>query len=186
MILHTHKVTHIVSPSPEATIKAPPVAGPSQAAQPPLFEEPALLGGEEVGPRGPVLSGKSPSPLYKCAPANFSSAFGTPILLKQKANKIAVNMPPLPPQPPSSPPVTKRPRDNHALVDRMHGLLRVGAWQMDTLHVAQMAAQEALGVMAVAMLQQQGAMREVSSWELEVESAMREMAKLVDEEGSDL
>jgi len=68
----------------------------------------------------------------------------------------------------------------------MRGLLQVGARQMDTLRVAQMAAQEASGVMAMAMLWQQGAMREVSSWELEVESAMREMAKLVDEEGSDL
>jgi len=52
--------------------------------------------------------------------------------------------------------------------------------------MAQMAAQEASGVMATAMLQQQGAMREVSAWESEVESAMREMVKLVDEEGSDL
>ena len=57
---------------------------------------------------------------------------------------------------------------------------------MDTLHVAQMAAKEASEVMAAAMLRQQGAMREVSAWESEVESAMREMAKLVDEEGSNL
>ena len=56
---------------------------------------------------------------------------------------------------------------------------------MDTLCMAQMAAQEAW-VMAMAMLRQQGAMREVLAWESEVESAMREMAKLVDEEGSDL
>jgi len=48
-----------------------------------------------------------------------------------------------------------------------------------------MAAQEASGVMAAAMLRQQGAMREVSVWELEVESAMRELSKLVEEE-SDL
>jgi len=67
----------------------------------------------------------------------------------------------------------------------MRRLLRTGAQQMDMLHMAQMAAKEALGVMAVAMLRQQGAMREVSVWELEVESAMREMSKLVEEE-SDL
>jgi len=47
------------------------------------------------------------------------------------------------------------------------------------------AAQEASGVMAVVMLRQQGAMHEVSSWESEVEGAMREMARRVDEEGSD-
>jgi len=56
---------------------------------------------------------------------------------------------------------------------------------MDTLRVAQMAAQEASGVMAAAMLRQQGAMREVSVWESEVESVMRELSKLVEEE-SDL
>ena len=48
-----------------------------------------------------------------------------------------------------------------------------------------MAAQEVSGVMAVAMLQQQGAMREVLTWELEVEGAMREMERRVEEEGSD-
>ena len=48
---------------------------------------------------------------------------------------------------------------------------------MDTLRVAQMVAQEASGVMATAMLRQQGMMREVSAWETEVEGAMREMAK---------
>ena len=45
-----------------------------------------------------------------------------------------------------------------------------------------MATQEASGVMATAMLQQQGVMREVSVWELEVKSAMREMARVVEEE----
>jgi len=46
---------------------------------------------------------------------------------------------------------------------------------MDTLQGAQMVAQEASGVMAVVMLWQQGAMREVLTWESEVEGAMREM-----------
>jgi len=36
-----------------------------------------------------------------------------------------------------------------------------------------MAAQEVSGVMVEAMLQQQGEMREVSTWELEVEGAMQ-------------
>ena len=57
---------------------------------------------------------------------------------------------------------------------------------MDMLRVAQMAAQEASGVMAVAMLRQQGEMREVSVWESEVENGMREMSRMVEEETSDL
>jgi len=68
----------------------------------------------------------------------------------------------------------------------MHGLLRTGVQWMDMLRVAQMAVQEASGVMAAEMLREQGAMREVSVWELEVEGTMREMLKLVDEEESDL
>ena len=48
-----------------------------------------------------------------------------------------------------------------------------------------MAAQEVSGVMAMVMLQQQGAMQEVSSWESEAEGMMREMAKRVEEDGSD-
>jgi len=66
----------------------------------------------------------------------------------------------------------------------MRGLLRTGARRMDTLRVAQMAAQEASGVMAAVMLRQQGAMREVSVWESEVESAMRELSRLVEEESA--
>jgi len=49
-----------------------------------------------------------------------------------------------------------------------------------------MATQEASGVMVVAILQQQGAMREVSTWESEVEGAMREMERIVEEGGSGL
>ena len=45
-----------------------------------------------------------------------------------------------------------------------------------------MAAQEVSGVMAAAMLQQQGEMREVSALESEVEGMMREMDRRVDEE----
>ena len=63
----------------------------------------------------------------------------------------------------------------------MLGLLLIGACWMDTFQGAQMAAQEASGVMAAAMLQQQGGMHKVSAWELEVEGVMKEMARVVDE-----
>jgi len=68
----------------------------------------------------------------------------------------------------------------------MQALLQTGARRMDTLRIMQMATQEASGVMAAVMLQQQGAMREVSAWESEVEGATREMVRRVDGEESDL
>jgi len=68
------------------------------------------------------------------------------------------------------------------MLARMRALLRTGARCLDTLQLAQMAAQEASGLMAAEMLWQQGEMREVSAWELEVEGTMREMARRVDEE----
>jgi len=68
----------------------------------------------------------------------------------------------------------------------MHGLLRMGVWWLDMLQGAQMAAQEALGVMAAAMLWQQGAMREILAWETEVGGTMREMVRRVEGEDSDL
>jgi len=45
-----------------------------------------------------------------------------------------------------------------------------------------MATQVVSGAMAVVMLQQQGAMREVSAWESEVEGAMREMVRITEGE----
>jgi len=42
------------------------------------------------------------------------------------------------------------------MLARMRALLRTGARHLDTLRVAQMAAQEASGVMAAVMLWQQG------------------------------
>ena len=133
-------------------------------------------------------------PLILCGALTNSwlSDFGTPVLLKHKADEIDASMapfpsqPPLPPQSPPLPPVAKRPRRNRELMCKMWGLLRTGARWLDTLRGAQMAAQEASGVMAAAMLRQQGAMREISMWELEVEDAMREMSKVVDEVESDL
>jgi len=68
----------------------------------------------------------------------------------------------------------------------MQWLMRAGACRLDSLWASQLAAQEASGVMALAMLRQQGTMREVTVWELEVEAVMREMAWRVDGEGSDL
>jgi len=115
-----------------------------------------------------------------------SIAFGTPVLLKRKSDAITVDAPPLPSQPSPPPPVAKHPRCDQELVSRMCRLLRMGTKWMDTLRVAQRAAQEASGVMAAAMLRQLGAMREVSVWELAVESMMRDMSKLVNEAESDL
>jgi len=63
----------------------------------------------------------------------------------------------------------------------MCGPLWVGAQHMDMLQGAQMATQEASGVIVAVMLQQQGVMREVSTWELEVEGAMWEMVRVVEE-----
>ena len=65
-------------------------------------------------------------------------------------------------------------------------LLQTEARWLDTLQGAQMAAQKALGVMATAMLWQQGAMREVSAWESQVEGARWEMARRVVGKESDL
>ena len=68
----------------------------------------------------------------------------------------------------------------------MRGLLRMGAQCLDALRGAQLAVQEASGVMAAIMLQQQGEMREIVVWELEVEGVMREMARAVDGDESGL
>ena len=93
--------------------------------------------------------------------------------------------PPLPATPPPHPP-PKWPYHDHDLLHWMQGLLQAGAQHLDMLCTSQMAAQEASGVMAAAILRQQGVMREVSVWESEMEGVMREMAKLVAEEESDL
>jgi len=69
---------------------------------------------------------------------------------------------------------------------QMRGLLQTGSRHLDTLRVVQMAAKEASGVMAAAMLHQQGAMREVSDWESKVERVMREMVRRLEGEGSNL
>jgi len=72
------------------------------------------------------------------------------------------------------------------MLNWMQGLMRAGACQLDALWVSQLAAQEASGVMVVAMLWQQGTMQEVSVWESEVEAEMKEMVRVVSERESDL
>ena len=67
------------------------------------------------------------------------TVFGMPFLLKRKANEISVDAAPLPSQPPPPcqpfppPPIAKCPRCDREIVNWMHGLLRMGARQMDTL-----------------------------------------------------
>jgi len=51
------KVTRIVSQSLE--VPALPLPGPSRGAPPPLFEEPARLGDEDIGMGAPVKNGFS-------------------------------------------------------------------------------------------------------------------------------
>src|SRR5882724_3759857 len=68
---------------------------------------------------------------YGCDLTDFSpSVFGTPILLKCKADEIADDAGPLPTWPSSLPPVAKCPHHNRELVDQMCGLLRRrhGGW----------------------------------------------------------
>ena len=99
---------------------------------------------------------------------------------------IVADEPPPLPQHPLSPPPSKRPKHDPEVLVQMWGLLQTGSHHLDTLRVAQAAAQEASGVMAAAMLHQQGAMREVSAWESEVERVMRDMARGMEVGGSDL
>ena len=88
-------------------------------------------------------------------------AFRPPVLLKCKADEIATDTPPFLPQSSLPPPASKRPRHDHDhdMLTQMWALLWNGVRQLDTLRGAQMATQEVLGVMAAAMLRQQGVMR---------------------------
>ena len=104
--------------------------------------------------------------------------FGTPILLPGNVATEPTAAPPPPPVHPSPPPIASHqsPHRNQALLERMRCLMRAGARRLDALRASQLVAQEASGVMASAMLRQQGTMREVTVWESEVEAVMREMA----------
>ena len=57
--------------------------------------------------------------------------------------------------------------------------MRAGVCKLDAFWVSQLAVQEASGVMASAMLRQQGMMQAVMVWESEVEAMMREMARVL-------
>ena len=55
------KVTWVLSPTLEITevvVPIPPVSGPSQANQPPLFEEPIASGSEGIRKEAPTTSGE--------------------------------------------------------------------------------------------------------------------------------
>ena len=106
--------------------------------------------------------------------------FGTPILLKRKADQMGTAAVPPPPTPPVmeptpgptplphvSPPTHPTPMTSHPCPPRAHSVLH---------RVEQM-----MGVAATAMLHQQGAMREAASWQVKVEDAMREIAKVLEE-----
>ena len=75
-------------------------------------------------------------------------------------------VPPLPPLIP--PPILPSPVTSHSRPHCAHGVLD---------RVEQM-----VGVAATAMLHQQGAMREVASWQVKVEDAMREISKVLGED----
>jgi len=72
------------------------------------------------------------------------------------------------------------------MLDQMCQLVRTGVQHVDSLWGSQLAAQEASGVMAAAMLQQQSVMREMLVWESEVEEVIREMVRMVEEGESTL
>jgi len=99
---------------------------------------------------------------------------------------IAADAPPPLPLHALPPPPSNRPKHDLEVLTQMRGLLQTGSHHLDTLRAAQVAAQEASGVMAAAMLRQQGVMREVSAWESEVEHVMRDMARGMEVGGSDL
>jgi len=57
---------------------------------------------------------------------------------------------------------------------------------VDSLHASQLVAQDASGVMAAAILWQQGTMQQVAVWEMEVGDAMWEMAQTLESEEKNL
>jgi len=57
---------------------------------------------------------------------------------------------------------------------------------LDSLQGTQLAAQEASGIMAAAIIQQQGAMHVLAAWEFEAGDLMREMGRMIQEEEQEL
>src|SRR5882724_10726718 len=106
------------------------------------------------------------------------------MLLKWKADDVTTDTPPLPhlhQSPPPPRPACKCPRCDRVVLKQMRELMQVRAQRLDSLCASQLAAQEASGVMAAAMLRKQGTMRQVAVWEMEVGDMMREMALVVEE-----
>ena len=91
--------------------------------------------------------------------------FGTPVLLKRKADQMMTNAPPPPPLVLSF--ILPSPGTSHLRLHRAHRVLD---------RVEQM-----VGVVVMAMLHQQGVMQEAASWQVKVEDVMREITKLLEE-----
>ena len=111
------------------------------------------------------------------------------MLLKRKADDAIAAAPPssLPSnQLPPPPRPHKRPRTDLAILTELCGLFRMGSRRLDALHISQMAAQEAMGVMGAAMLKQQQSMREITVWEMEMEDSLRRVALRIREEEKEL
>src|SRR5882724_4554066 len=88
---HAHKVTRIVTPMPEVTDVAaplPPVTGPSRASCAPIFEVADGSGDKQVekGALHPLAS--APWVSHGDSLIVATPVFGTPILLKHKADNI--------------------------------------------------------------------------------------------------
>jgi len=131
-----------------------PVTGLNQGDHPALFEAPTVLGNEAVGAGAAAASGKLLWPISFVATDLGPLVFRTPVLLKHKADAMPANVSPPPFQPSSPGPVSKQPRCNcdQEVVNWMWVLLWKGVRCFYTLHLAQMAAQEASGVIAAVML----------------------------------
>jgi len=67
------------------------------------------------------------------------------------------------------------------VLTQLRGFMRAGSWWLDALHMSKMATQEALGVMAVVMLWQQGLMQ-VAVWEMEMEDTLWNLVRMIPEE----
>src|SRR5882724_3733884 len=184
--LCARKFTRIATPMPEVTDIAaplPPIASPSRASRAPLFEEAAGSGDEQVRRGAPASSGKCSLGLSLrfTDHGHHSFWYAHPVEVQGRRGPSRCSSPPLPafpsPSALSAPSPSQTPLSRSGTRGSDAQLLRTGAWRMDTLRVAQMAAQEASVVMAAAMLRQQGVMREVSVWESEVEGTMRERSE---------
>ena len=100
--------------------------------------------------------------------------FGTLVLLKRKADEMMTTMPPPPPtgEPIAGaipPPATTLPSPMTSCLQPHHP------------HAVLIWVEQMMGVMAMAMLCQQGAMWEAVSWQVKVEDAMREITKVLEE-----